>query len=422
MFRSKQSRNGACHRGRASRRLQFEALEARFFLSATGLEGPVTASPATIPAPHVAALPATPAATALAPDVTVPTDFAGTALSSSSVELTWTADGSALGYSIYEFENGQPVQIAQTNGSTGIFGVAGLAPNTTYAFNLVAFDSTSSGATAWIGVTTLSGLSPPTNFIGTSLSDTQVQLNWTDSAGATGYNLFEFENGQPTLIDNFNSTTTSATVSSLMPNTTYAFNLVAFDTTDAAATPWIAVSTAALVPPANFSGTALSSTQVQLSWTDSVAATGYNLYEFEGGVPVLVATYGAGATSGTINGLTPSTKYAFNLVAFNATMGAATSWIGVTTLSPLTPPANFSGNGISSSQVNLHWSIASGATGYNLYEFEAGAPVLIGTFDVNTTSDIVSGLMPSTTYAFNLVAFNSTQSAATNWIGVSTTA
>jgi hypothetical protein len=60
---------------------------------------------------------------------------------------------------------------------------------------------------------------------------------------ATGYWLYEFENGQPTQIATFDSSMTSTIVNSLAPNTQYAFNLVAFNSAATAATRWIAAET-----------------------------------------------------------------------------------------------------------------------------------------------------------------------------------
>ncbi len=426
MFWSQRSSSKARRYVGKRNRLHVEALEPKYFLSATGLDAAAPAALVSTPAPRADASAGTSTAAITADDVTIPSDFSATADSSTSVHLSWDADGSALGYTIYQFENNQPVQIATVSGTTSDYIVTGLIPNTFYAFNLIAFDSSTSGATPWVGATTDVGLLPPTNFAGARLSDTAVQLTWTAAPQVTSYSLYEFVNGQPTLINSLGSSATSATVNNLSPNTTYAFNLIALDDqsgfTLSAATPWIGVSTAAVAPPTNFTGAAVSDSQVQFNWTAASGASGYSLYAFENGVSTPVASYGAGATSGTLGGLAANTSYAFNLVALYGSSSAATPWISVTTLAPLAPPGNFSGTGASSSSVNLQWSAAAGATGYTLYEFEAGAPLFIATIGAGTTTYNVTGLSPSTTYAFNLVAFNSTESAATPWIGVSTTA
>ena len=95
------------------------------------------------------------------------------------------------------------------------------------------------------------------------------------------------------------------------------------------------------MPPGSFAGTPVSDTQVALSWITSANGTGYRLYEMERGTPVLIATYSAGSTSATVNGLNASTTYQFNLVAFNGSTTAATPWISVTTTGGVTTPEVF---------------------------------------------------------------------------------
>ena len=263
-----------------------------------------------------------------------PTTFTATALSQSSVSLSWSTAPAATGYRLYQSENGQAVAIATYAAGTNTATVNGLNAGTTYSFNLVAYNGGASAATPWISVTTMSSITPPGNFVATPASGSQINLSWTAATGATGYNLFQFVNGAPTLIATYDISTTSATISGLAANTTYAFNLVATNTNTgaSAASSWINATTLGPVsPPTNFTGAGLSATQVGLTWTAATGALGYYLYEFKSGSPVLVASYSAGTTSATVSGLTASTAYSFNLVAFNGTATAASPWISVST-------------------------------------------------------------------------------------------
>ena len=355
-----------------------------------------------------------------------PGNFTAVAVSGSQVSFNWSTSQGATSYELLELINGQlgPVATYGANAINATLG--GLQPNTTYSFELVATNGSQTAASPLLTVTTQSAagvLTPPTNFAATPLSSTQVGLSWGASAGAQGYRLYESINGRPTLVATYPAGTSSAVMSNLTPNTSYIYNLQAFSGSSLAATPWISVTTeVALTAPGNFTATAISNTQINLSWTAAAGTTGYRLYESQSGQPTLIATYDANTTAVTIGRLNSNTTYAFNLVAFNPVAIAATPWVAATTSSgPLQAPAEFIGAPLSGTNVTLSWSTAANATGYQLYQIIGGQPALIGTFDGNTTSTTVNALQPNTTYSFNLVAFNSAQSAATRWINVTTT-
>ena len=102
----------------------------------------------------------------------------------------------------------------------------------------------------------------------------------------------------------------------------------------------------------------------------------------------------------------------------SSTSGGSTGG-GTTTTAP-TAPANFTAQGVSTSQINLSWSLSSGATSYNVYELENGLAVLIGSVGSGVNSFSASGLSASTTYSFEVAAVNSAGSASTSWVQAAT--
>ena len=115
--------------------------------------------------------------------------------------------------------------------------------------------------------------------------------------------------------------------------------------------------------PSNFEASALSTTEISLSWSSSSGETGYHLYENENGSAVLVGTYTAGTTSATISGLTAATTYSFELVAYNSSATASTAWVQATTPTATTTvsaPQNLTATATSSSTVQLSWSASTG--------------------------------------------------------------
>jgi hypothetical protein len=179
-------------------------------------------------------------------------------------------------------------------------------------------------------------------------------------------------------------------------------------------------TTTAPAAPANFSAQATSSTQVSVSWSLSTGATSYSVYsEIGGGQPVLDGSYSASTTSATIGNLTAGDTYSFQVVAINSAGSAATAWKAVTLpAAALSAPGNFSVQATSSTQAALSWTESSGATGYSVYTQSGGKAVLLGTYSASTTSVSVNNLAAGSTYSFQVVATNATNSAATAWVSV----
>ncbi len=107
------------------------------------------------------------------------------------------------------------------------------------------------------------------------------------------------------------------------------------------------------------------------------------------------------------------------LIPYLVSYGTGTTPPGSTTTAP-SAPGNFTAQAASSSQVNLSWSLASGATSYSVYELEGGQAVLLTTLGSSSTSYAITGLTAGTTYTFEVAAANSAGSNATGWTQVTT--
>ena len=105
------------------------------------------------------------------------------------------------------------------------------------------------------------------------------------------------------------------------------------------------------------------------------------------------------------------------LIPYLAGTGSGTT---TTTTTAPSAPASISATATSSSSVTVSWSASSGATGYDLYELENGQAVLVSSDSASTTSASISGLSASTTYSFEVSAYNSAGSNATGWTQVTT--
>ena len=165
-------------------------------------------------------------------------------------------------------------------------------------------------------------------------------------------------------------------------------------------------SSAVTAPVApSFKATAVSGTQIKLSWGSVSRASGYLVDEWISSAWKQIGSFGSGTTSHTVGGLSPGTTYYFDVAAYNA---AGTSWANFQSVSTLSPPAapSLKAAVVSGTQVKLSWNKVSGASGYLVDKWVGGVWKQIGSFGSSTTSDTVSGLSSGTTYYFTVGAYN----------------
>jgi chitodextrinase len=171
--------------------------------------------------------------------------------------------------------------------------------------------------------------------------------------------------------------------------------------------------------------TGTTSTTTNLSWSgasDNFAVTGYDVYK--DGVLLGSTT---SATTYSVTGLTASTTYVFTVKAKDAAgnISVSSNSVSVTTVTPdFTVPTapTLSASGTTPTTTNLSWTGATdniAVTGYDVYK----DGVLLGS-TTSATTYAVSGLTPSTTYAFTVKAKDAAAnvSVASNTVNVTTMA
>ncbi len=233
----------------------------------------------------------------------------------------------------------------------------------------------------------------PTGLTATAASSSQINLSWTASAGATGYKVFR----GGTEIASPSGTTYSDT--GLAAGTLYTYTVVAVNTAgnSPASNQASATTTGTPTPPATPTGltaTAVSSTQINLSWNAVPGATSYQV--LRGGTLV-------GSPSGTTfnnTGLTPLTTYSYTVRAVNAAGNSAESSAAsaTTPAQPIVLP-DFALNGTSVPGYSV-----SAAGGMNLHAAIRGTKLYVATWSpgnsggLNDHFIIVSdSLLPSAT-------------------------
>jgi hypothetical protein len=289
------------------------------------------------------------------------------------------------------------------------------APVTTHVYNPPVAAPAPSGSDAGIS-----------NFSAVAVSPTQVNLTWTGGDGGSGAYVCELVNGAWVEIA-YTNDPKGYSVTGLRPGTTYEFKLgddFALANPDLDYTNVVSVTTLSPVvtPPSRpatpvFAATAVSATQINLSWQKTAGATGYCVDEWVSTNGVgnwkTIATLSAASTGYIFTSLSPHTTYYFTLGAFNSAGTTFAAYQSATTFT-LTPPGApaFTATAVSGSQVDLAWNKVANATGYLVDEWVGGAWKQIGTLNGNTTSFYVNNLSPGATYYFTVAATNA---AGTAW-------
>jgi thermitase len=169
--------------------------------------------------------------------------------------------------------------------------------------------------------------------------------------------------------------------------------------------------------PSSLTATALSSSQIDLSWTastDNVAVSGYNIYRSTDNVTF--SNVGASVTTSySSSSLSPSTTYYYYVVAYDEsgnTSVASNTASAITSAAdsaPPTAPSALSATAVSSSQINLSWTASSDNVGVAGYRVERGTDGISFAEIATTPSTSYSstGLSASTTYYFRVRAYDS---------------
>lgn len=272
-----------------------------------------------------------PAAT---PTLTAPTNLAAT-ISNGQVALMWTDTNSAeTGYIIQRSANGSTfTDYASVSANTEAFVDAGVAPGGSYSYRVLALDATTRSATSNTASVTLAPATP-LNLAASAVSDTQINLTWSDVSGETGYRIERSTDGI-----NFGTVTTvgagvvSYASTGLAAATTYFYRVVAINAGgESAATPAAMASTQAapvvvntLDAPTNVKATTQKNGRVRITWSDTNSnEMGYRIEYSTNGTTFTVLANVAANTTSYQTGRMSGTVY-FRVKAYNATTESAYS-------------------------------------------------------------------------------------------------
>ncbi len=351
-----------------------------------------------------------------------PSGLTATAVSPSQINLTWTDNANdeagfevARGTSSYG-----PWTTFTQPANTTAFQDTGLANYTRYFYRVRAFnaDMVYSFYSNLAYATTLSGPpAAPSNLTATAVSQTEINVSWTNNAPVVDWFIINRSGGPYSDIKTWiPSPRTSYTETNLLPNTTYTFSICATNSYGETCSTETASATTFSPPPpdpppampTNLEANIQEVTKIKLTWQDnSDNETRFELRQGEDPNTLnLLPALPANATTYTTNNLTENKTYYFNIKACNADGCSDSPTIAQATTNTF-PPTNLTATAATDSlKINLAWQDHTTIETNYIVEKSPGDDqhfTILATLPANTvTYTDTTDLVADTTYYYKV--------------------
>jgi len=291
-----------------------------------------------------------------------------------SVALSWTNSG-VTGSGYYVMRGADATHLAKIGTITKLTTLT-YTDNTavsahTYDYEVEAYTGTTTSSPSNV-VAATTPMAPPTGLTAAALSPTSVKLSWVnhDSTSVGYYILRSINGGAFTPIKQITAaatvTYTDATVSS---DTSYSYQVEAYNSSMRSAVSNTATATTPLVAPSGLTVTLSASGRPQLSWTDNdLGAAGYYVLRSTNGTTFTQLTFlpSSSANSYTDYSVFSGHTYTYEIQAFKGTIKSAVSNAVLANI-PLNVPTSFNATIEGPTSVLLSWiNNDANTTGFNV--------------------------------------------------------
>src|SRR3989344_1674786 len=257
--------------------------------------------------------------------------------SSTQVNLNWNAVTGATAYRVYRGTNATDLALVISPDTTGTT-QTGLVAGTTYYYAVSAFNASGESAKSAVVSATVPNtpttLFEPTGLTATPATD-RINLSWNAVAGATGYKLYRGTSGRVSDLSLLDSPSgTSFTNTSVVAGTTYYYSVSAYNPSGDSFRSAIVSTTFTGTPPppptapaapTNVRATAVSPTQVNVTWNTVSGATHYTIGRSTGTTVTSTTYLGRIETNSyTDTNASPNTSYSYAVSSWTNTLYSAT--------------------------------------------------------------------------------------------------
>jgi subtilisin family serine protease len=266
-----------------------------------------------------------------------PTNAAALGFASNRIDVTWKDNfAGETGFEIWASVDGGSFSLLTTVAANiQYYRHSGLTGSHTYAYQVRAY--TAAGQTAFSNTATALLLAQPLGLNAQALNSTRIFIKWNDNA--TNEAVYEIWRkvgaGAFTLRHTAPANTPQFTDNTVVPNQIYAFQVRCRNGAHVSSYS-NADTSPAMLAPTNLNGTPVSSTRVNLTWTDNSAAleTSFQIFRRIGaGSWKMIGSVGANVTSYADLTTKAGTAYGYQVRA-----ASGNDWSGYSNIRSVTTP------------------------------------------------------------------------------------
>ena len=336
------------------------------------------------------------------------TNFVTTNPQRITMDLTWTDALGAVSYSIVS----SPATTTQPAPYGGAYTFTSLTAGIQYTFTISSVNSSGTGdltATTAAVYTLPPAVASVTPTTPASGGTTSMVLTWPSALSATNYSIAS----NPSVATSPQTSATSPyTFTGLAAGTVYTFTVTSINSSGSGDLTTTSASRITLPsPPTGFTAaTPTTNNSVDLSWTSSVGATSYSIVSS----PATTTQTTTNASAYTFTGLAAGTDYTFTVTAINTSGNSETTASTTSVRTRSDPPTSLTASipafTSDTSDLNLTWTAAVGATSYQI----TSTPATTTQSGITGTSFTFPGLTAGTQYTFTIQSNNASGLSVTS--------
>ncbi len=380
-----------------------------------------------------------------------PTQTQATAVTSSSVSLSWFDDAKdESGFHVYRSDDGENYSlVADLGADSTSFTDSGLNPGTSYSYEVSSWSAAGEAyamSSVSVVTQTTARLAPavmqntpampaaPGNVAFSSVTNSGLTINWTDAAtNETGYHIYRSTDGVNfTQIASLAANSTSFADSGLASGVTYAYRIAAYNTAGESTSQGFAMTsqtalsagqTLAPNAPSQVIAAKATTSTMQVTWTDNSSNEGgFNIYRSTDGVNYTkVGFTWANNTYFMDVNLSANTTYMYKISAWSSdgesfsapaigttATSSATLHIGNSWMQTPNTPTSIGFSSVTTGGVTVNWSDPNtNQNGFSVYRSTDGLNYTkVADVAANVTSFSDTGLTAGTNYYYRVSAWN----------------